>query len=428
MGNLNDLIGQPPISDENEPQTAHSWEDEAGKEIEKTTDVIKCPSCGANMRFAPERQAMFCDYCETVIDFNKSQKISERDFLLESSDTDDWSEDTVVIRCNNCGNSEVISKTDIARVCPFCGTSNIIESNELPGIKPGVVLPFTLSKLQCLETVKKWFKKKFFVPTKLRKSFDVGSLNGVYTPVWSFDSNTVSKYQGRLGKYYTRRVHNGKNSYTVTEIKYFRVSGTVNRNFDDILIEAGPLLDTQKFEQLRPFDRNCAVEYDKKYLSGFTANHYDKDIHVSFKEAKKIMDDKIRSEIISSYHADVVDFLNVNTYHSNVKFKYMLMPVWVGRYDYMKKNYNFYVNGNSGKTIGKVPRSGWKILRFISILGACIAALAVGGYYLYDWLQSDGGGRRGAGNVSQTAFCVSQTEREQNFDAGVCGYRILTLK
>lgn len=363
MGNLNNLIGETtPVRN-------------ANGDIEKTTDVIKCPSCGANMVFDPKKQALSCEHCGNVIDFTKDQCITERDFRYHERDIEDWSSETVVIRCNNCGAAEVVSRTEIAKICPFCGTSNIIETEELPGIKPNVVYPFTINKVCCSEYVRKWLKRKLFVPKAFKRNVEILNLHGIYHPAWTFDSNTVSNYSGTLGKYVTRTVGSGKNRHTVTTIDYFRVSGVYNFFFDDVLVEAGTAVDTKTFNKLRPFNNNIAVVYDKKYLAGFSAHHYEKNIDAAFVDAKHMMDAHIKRGIMDRYNADVDSNLSVNTYHNNVTFKYILFPVWLGCFNYKNRDYRFYVNGNSGKIIGKVPRNLtplWITLGGIVAVGATL--------------------------------------------------------
>jgi len=45
----------------------------------------------------------------------------------------------------------------------------------------------------------------------------------------------------------------------------------------------------------------------------------------------------------------------------------------VGHHTFKKKNYNFYVNGSTGKISGKAPKSFWKILFFILGIAGAIA-------------------------------------------------------
>jgi hypothetical protein len=51
-------------------------------------------------------------------------------------------------------------------------------------------------------------------------------------------------------------------------------------------------------------------------------------------------------------------------------FKHILLPVYVSSYRYNGKEYNFFVNGETGALSGKRPYSFWKI--FFAILAGLI--------------------------------------------------------
>ena len=108
------------------------------------------------------------------------------------------------------------------------------------------------------------------------------------------------------------------------------------------------------------------------------AYHYDNELADCWKSAKDKMDGYIRQGILSNYSYDKVSYLNVSTTHSNVTYKYVMLPVYVGSYKYKKKLYNFFVNGNTGKTTGRTPISAFKIILTV-LLGL---ALIAGIYFL----------------------------------------------
>ncbi len=85
------------------------------------------------------------------------------------------------------------------------------------------------------------------------------------------------------------------------------------------------------------------------------------------------MDKSIRSSILGKYSYDRVDYLNVSTSHERVTYKYGMIPVYVGNFTFKQKLFNFFVNGNTGKTWGKYPKSFWKIL-LVVLLGVAAAA------------------------------------------------------
>lgn len=94
------------------------------------------------------------------------------------------------------------------------------------------------------------------------------------------------------------------------------------------------------------------------------------------------MRETIRQQIIASYNADVVSYLNMNMNHVGKSFKYMLMPVYLTATKYKDKLYNQYINGSTGKVSGKAPVSPWRV----TLVSVLIAAVAVGIAFLLKYL------------------------------------------
>ena len=342
---------------------------------EKETKIVKCPNCGGSLIFSPEAQKLVCEHCGSEVDIEANRDVRPVDFLTGAAKGEDWGNETVVYRCNNCGAKEILAKTDISRICPFCGTTNVVASDELPGERPTAVVPFSVNEDGARTAFRKWLKKKWFTPNALKKGVKTDRFNGVYNACFVYDANTVSQYSGTLGRYYTTTVGTGKNRRTVTKIRYFYVSGTYQQGFENFLIEASPHLTQKIANDLKPYSYEQAALYDEKFLSGFSASGYDEDVNVCWGRAKTGMDEIIRRGILSQYHADVVQSLNVSTGYYQVRYKYLLLPVWFCNFKFRKKKYDFFVNGTTAKVAGKVPRSPVKIGLFSLGMAAILALI-----------------------------------------------------
>lgn len=363
---------------------AHIQEEETapvllGLETEKSTEISKCPGCGANLVFSPETQTLSCEHCGTEVSFD-SHSSEELAFekLLESSG--EWQDETHVFSCNNCGAKQILNKDEIATECAFCGTTNIVETDELSGLKPNALVPFCVTREAAGESAKKWAKKRFFAPRKFKKSVRAEEIRGTYNPAFTFDAQSFSTYYGRLGRYkYVTRTVNGK---TVTErrTEYFTISGNFSYFFDDILIQANESIKQKIIEKLQPFRTNDSKQYSSNYLHGYTANQYTKDGIACWGEARTLIDKRIRSGILGQYTYDFVDYLNIKSDLSDITYKYLLLPVYVGHFNFRQKLYNFFVNGLNGKVAGKVPTSPLKVL-LVTLVG--LAALAGIAYLVY---------------------------------------------
>lgn len=345
--------------------------------VKVETESVKCAGCGANMVFDADLQVLYCPHCGSKKELAAGQTAKEKDILEGLSADAFWKADeTVVFRCVNCGAKIVLSKSETATTCPFCGTAHVQKTEELAGLKPDAVLPFTFGREKALDFSKNWARKRFFAPRKFKKNLNAENVNGVYTPCFTFDSSTYSTYRGRIGKHYTTTVGSGKNQRTVTRTEWKNISGNYSDFFDDIAITAGDKCGQKELDGIAPFDTNSGKEYKEQYLLGFMAYHYDHELSECWDKAKSRIDEFIRKRILSKYNYDVVDYLNVSTTHEKVKYKYVMIPVYVGHFTFKEKLYNFFVNGTTGKTFGKYPKSPLKLGGLI-LFGAIVFAVLI---------------------------------------------------
>ena len=337
-----DLFG---FDEESAPAAQAAPEGAENEEVENKTSVTKCPACGANMVYDSESGKLYCEHCGTTTDID-SKSAEEQDF-------------------------------------EFCGTSNIVATDELSGLKPNAVVPFRVSREQAGESVKKWIRKRSLAPRKFRKSASPEKLGGVYVPAFSFDSHTESNYVATLGRYYyvTRRV----NGRTVRDrrIRYFTVRGHYSMGFDDVLVSASDKIDGKSMSGLRSFDTNASREYTQEYLSGYSASQYTRDGLTCWEDAKNIMRGRVRAAVLSGYSYDVVSSFNLSMQCSDITYKYLLIPIYVGHCSWRKKLYNFFVNGVNGAVTGKAPVSPLKVGGIVLVC----AAVLVGLYFLFRFMN-----------------------------------------
>lgn len=126
------------------------------------------------------------------------------------------------------------------------------------------------------------------------------------------------------------------------------------------------------------------VEYKEDYLTGFTTEAYQVSLADGFQSAKVVMDGRIHYEVRSDIGGDEQRVYSVNTQYNDVKFKHILLPIWMNSYRYKDKVYRFLVNGLTGEVQGERPWSAWKIIGMI----VTILAVIGGGIWLYSLFKS----------------------------------------
>ena len=345
---------------------------------EKETDK-KCPSCGGVMEFNPSNGKMTCPYGGYEEEIQVEQKefvAQELDFSTVGDDdaSCDWGTATKTVICKSCGAETVYDVNEIANVCPYCGSNQVMEQESSKVMAPGGVVTFQISAKEASERFREWIGRKFFCPKLAKDSAKPKAFKGLYTPFWTFDSNTKSTYTAEYGIDHVEEDKDGE-KHTTTD--WYRTSGKYKRFFDDLLISASSKQNEQMLEGLEPYDTTKAVEYKPEYMAGFAAEKYSVKVKDAWEKAKKKIQSLLRRDveekITREKACDHVRDVRINTVHEDVTYKYLLLPVWISSFQYKDKVYHFMINGQTGKVSGETPISWIKV----AIVTAVVIAAAV---------------------------------------------------
>lgn len=337
-----------------------------------------CTQCGAKVEFAPGTDSLECPYCghQTAIPAS-TDGIEERDFgsgladLGQDADT----EEVQSVSCGSCAALVEPPTSAEAFPCPYCGSSIVTTARSQRLIKPQAVLPFKITRDRATELFRAWIKKLWFAPNALRKLARLdGRLQGLYAPYWTYDASTVSSYTGQRGDNYTTTrtvTRNGKRvTERVTKIRWRSAAGTVHRDFDDMLVVGSASLPRDLAEELEPWDLGNLVSYADEYLSGFIAERYQIDLRQGWSRAEERMEEVIRGDVRRDIGGDHQRIHTLDTRHSDLTYKHVLLPMWICSYRYKAKVYRFLVNARTGEVQGQRPWSWVKITLTAIVVGA----------------------------------------------------------
>lgn len=351
------------------------------EEIPLSSNTYQCPNCGAALKYKPGTISLHCDYCgtDTLIDAKVVEDVQELDFEQYSRDFETLNTQTTkVIGCRKCGAESTFEENLKSTDCPYCGMP-LIESDihEERLIKPSYLLPFKLSDKDINTYLSAWFKGLWFAPNKLKKRVLCSDrLEGVYVPCWTYDAQTESDYRGERGINYTRTVGSGKNTRTVTETRWSYCSGHVSLFFDDVMVPASKMISSVVMNKIENWDTMNMVEVDNRFLSGFITEKYVINMQEGYDTAKSIMESDIDYAIRQDIGGDKQRINSKKTVFSDIKFKLILLPVYISSYTYKDKLYHFFVNGRTGRVSGDRPYSVAKITLAI-IAGLILLALFI---------------------------------------------------
>lgn len=351
--------------------------------IVKTLDETdkKCPDCAGTMEFDPKTGGLLCPYCghtESIArEQAKESKAQELDFNKASQKQNcDWGVSKKTVVCKSCSGESIYDALEIASVCPFCGSTQVMEANDKDTIAPGGVVPFAISDQEASELFRKWIQKKWFCPKLAKESAKAKAFKGVYFPYWTFDAKTSSDYTARYGK--DRQVKKDDKTETVTD--WYSTRGHYDEFIDDELVLASTSHNQALLHGIEPFKTEENKAYKPEYLAGFAAERYSIGLESAWETAKKAIKSKLQNKVTRKIEdendADRVQDLKLHTKYSDITYKYLLLPVWISNYKYQDKVYHFMVNGQTGKISGKSPVSAAKVALTILII-----ILILGGLY-----------------------------------------------
>ena len=353
-----------------------------------------CAKCGARLDFDPGARSLKCPYCGhvEVINPEESTDVVELDF--EAYISKNGGESTVTgranqVKCNVCGAIVLLEDKVAADKCPYCASyiENKPESAAAM-IPPQCMLPFKVEHRQAIAAFTQWRDGLWFAPSSLKQFANLGQINGIYVPFWTFDSMTYSFYRGERGDDYQDTesyidtetyTENGETktrsvskTRTVTKTRWTSVSGEVQHFFDDVAVCASESIPQHYASSLTPKELKGVEGFRADYLSGFTTERYCLGPKEGFDKAKHIMEGQIRQLCARAIGGNHQRIHSVNTQHVGVTFKHLLLPIWLASYRYQDKPYRVMVNGQTGLVFGDRPYSWVKITFLVLAILAAI--------------------------------------------------------
>ena len=357
--------------------------------------TFPCTGCGAKLSFSPGTKELRCEYCATANPIPEDgENVEELDFdtYLQALEGKMEVEEVEEVRCEKCGAEQSMAGHLFAGHCTFCGAAIVSKGYASRRIKPKSLVPFQVTRDRAAEAFRRWVRGLWLAPGDLKRyaQKDAG-LAGVYLPYWTYDCRTASDYAGERGddywttETYTTQDAQGKSVTQTRQVKHTRwtpAAGHVERFHDDVLVMASKSLPPRITGSVMRFDLKGLVPYQPQFVSGFQAEAYQVTLREGFPIAKRSIDEAVRALIRHDIGGDQQRIHSVSTRYSGVKFKHVLLPVWISAYRYRDKAYRFLINGQTGEVSGESPKSWWKI-----------AAIALGVLVLLILVLVSGGGR-----------------------------------
>lgn len=337
---------------------------------------FRCPACGGEMDFDPQSGMMKCQSCgtTTAIEASTSTVVAHPldDALKHMMPL---SAEALEVTCNGCGSVVVFEPPEVAGACSFCGAMIVAQAKAAdPMVAPDAVLPVKITKDAAQTEVRQWIATRWFAPNELQRMAKQEGIAGVYLPFWTYAADTASQYTGARGvhyfetEYFTTTDSNGnqvQQSRQVMRTAWSPASGQVARRFDDVLVPATKSVNEVRLNALQPWDLPALCAYEPAYLAGFKAQRYQIDLPSGFEKAKQVMERTITQDIRRDIGGDEQQINHVDTQTANETFRHLLLPVWIGAYQFQGKVFQVVVNARTGEVQGERPYSAMKIAMLV---------------------------------------------------------------
>ena len=342
-----------------------------------------CEGCGSSVEYAPGTATLRCPHCgrEQAVPASGRSIVETNDTWFGAPHQPVATVGQHQFACHGCG--APTATTDLSSRCPFCAAPLVAESPLDGLIVPAAVLPFGLDQARAREAFAGWVRSRWFAPGTLKKVGSTEQLAGTYVPHWTYDSATHTYYLGERGEYYyvtetyTETVDGREETRTrqVRHTRWYPASGTVSREFDDVLILATNGLAPARIQKLDPWPLTAAQAYEPAYLSGYRTLRYDVDPDTGLSTAKSVMTNVIAGDCRADIGGDEQRVHSMDTAYWDIMFKLLLLPVWLGSYNYAGRSWQVFVNAYTGEVLGDRPISRIKVA--LAVIAALILVIAV---------------------------------------------------
>jgi ribosomal protein S27E len=336
--------------------------------------TFPCAGCGAKLSFAPGTLDLKCEYCGAANEIEEGDgRIEELDFdaYLKVLEGREAMEQAETVKCGKCGAEQTLPDHHFAAACSFCSTPIVSRGYASRHIKPRSIIPFQVDRPRARDEFRRWVRKLWLAPGDLKKTAqsDAG-LAGVYLPYWTYDCRTASEYRGERGDdYYTDESYSttdaqGRSVTQTRRVKHTRwspASGRVERFHDDVVVMASHSIPDGLRGAATAWNLKGLVPYQPEFIGGFRAEAYQVGLREGFPIAKREIDAQVHELIRRDIGGDQQRVHSVATQYSNVKFKHVLLPVWISAYRYRDKVFRFLINGQTGEVSGESPTSWTKV-------------------------------------------------------------------
>ena len=245
--------------------------------------------------------------------------------------------------------------------CLFCGAAvehlvPVPPCEEHP--EPEGWLPFSVDASAADAAFRAFASSSIWYPSDLRKARV--TLRRVLVPAWSWRGE-LELYWAGLESAFTR---SGKRP----------VAGTLRERHEQVLVPASSALRQAELTALGVFDEGAP---QREWPDDLPYELCEASESATQSVAQSLME-RLSAHRVRKKHGLVT--LNTSVITNDLRGRLLLVPVYIGVFQYGDRDLRLLVNGHTGGVVGKAPISAWKVAFAVLAVAALLAgaALALG--------------------------------------------------
>ena len=299
-----------------------------------------CPKCGGRMSFAPDGQALVCEYCTRDQKLgNEPRSDDEKDFIIAMATMKGHGKplQEQVFHCNGCGAEFILPPKQISANCVYCDSTYVVSLEKIKDLlAPDGIIPHAFDRKRATRVLIDWVELNQVKPDK-----KVELPRGLYLPLWTFDVGGAIEYTAE-------RIEYEEDSFlNRDQRKVVRVTDQYPVMVDDMPLPASRKLSAVFLKLIPAFDMKSVKPYDPRFLASWPAEIYDVPMADASLDA--------RSQTYAAYKQKLPHLINgmnlVHTSSANLvveSFKLVLLPVWMTELPFGGREHLVLINGQSG--------------------------------------------------------------------------------
>ena len=301
------------------------------------------------------------------------------------SETAAQTTEVLQVDCRTCGAELVFEEHLRSKNCPYCASPNIVERPASPDRPtPALAVGFGVDRERAGEIARRWLKSRGpFAHSGLGEG-KVEEMRGIYLPAYLYSASASAAYRAEIGEEYTvTETYTDANGKTQTRIKtkteWRTLHGTHDSWESEILVSASKGLPNSELEAVEPFDLRTLRRYAPGVIAGWLSEDPSIDPETCLVGARQETLERLEDEVYHFLPGDSQRSVDVRVSLEEEEIELALLPIWVlaVRFAEDREPLRLIINGQTGRTTGKVPLSAIKIMLAVFLVVGAITLFAL---------------------------------------------------